>query len=297
MEKIKTNSLKAWILASRPKTLAAAISPVLTGCALAAYYHSFKIIVAIICLLFAILMQIAANLINDLIDYQKGSDGKERLGPERATSQGWITPNAMKKGIFIVVLCACFIGLGILYFTTWKIIFVGITCIIFAYLYTSGPFPLSYNGLGDITVIFFFGLIPVGFTCYAQCEIWTVTVTFFAISVGMAINSLLIVNNYRDRDTDKKSGKRTIIVILGEKFGRYFYLINGFSALSICLILFFYNEKYLSMCLMLIYGIRHWKTWKKLCQIREGKQLNSLIGDTSLNMILFSVLITVGLFV
>ena len=141
MDTIETNSVKAWMLATRPKPLAAAVAPVILGTAIGFQQEgTIKIIPAVICLLFAVLMQAAANLINDLIDYQKGSDGEERLGPMRATAQGWITPLAMKIGIATFIGTACLIGLGILYYTSWHIIGVGILCAIFAYFYTSITF-------------------------------------------------------------------------------------------------------------------------------------------------------------
>ena len=305
MEQVATNSAKAWLLASRPKTLAAAVTPVIVGCALAYSLNSFSLIPALICLLFAVLMQIAANLINDLIDYLKGSDGEERLGPMRATAQGWITPKAMKAGIGIVVGVACLIGLSILCFTTWKLILVGLACVVFAYLYTSGPYPLSYNGWGDIAVVIFFGVVPVSMTCFVQAGTCPYYGIWLSVAVGMAINCLLIVNNYRDRDTDKASGKRTIIVKLGEPFGRYFYLGTGLAAYLVGIAsLLFASTLSLSetvapllyiTALMMPYLVLHMATWRKMCAIREGKALNVLIGESSRNMLVFAILTTIGL--
>lgn len=305
MEQVIKNSAKAWWLASRPKTLAAAVTPVVVGCALAYHLGCFRPIPALICLLFAVLMQVAANLINDMIDYLKGSDGEERLGPMRATAQGWISPSAMKKGIIAVVALACLIGLSILLFTTWKLIFVGLACVVFAYLYTSGPYPLSYNGWGDVAVIIFFGVVPVCMTCFVQADTCPVYGTWISVGVGLAINCLLVVNNYRDRDTDKASGKRTIIVKLGEPFGRYFYLANGLVAALIggAALLYANNlngsacNSYtiLAVLLLLPYVALHIATWRKLCEIRAGKALNVLIGKSSRNMLVYAILTSIGL--
>lgn len=302
MEQVATNSVKAWLLASRPKTLAAAVTPVVVGCALAYSLKSFSLLPALICLLFAVLMQVAANLINDLIDYLKGSDGEERLGPMRATAQGWITPKAMKAGIATVVGTACLIGLSILFFTTWKLVFVGLACVVFAYLYTSGPYPLSYNGWGDIAVVIFFGVVPVCMTCFVQAGTCPGYGVWLSIAVGLAINCLLVVNNYRDRDTDKASGKRTIIVKLGEPFGRYFYLANGITAALIGIAALFiaaptatYTPLFMAAVLLLPYLLLHLATWRKLCAIREGKALNVLIGESSRNMLVYAILTTIGL--
>ena len=155
MEEVKRNSLQAWILAARPKTLTGAVTPVLIGTALAAMDGHFHWLPALICCLFASLMQIAANFINDLFDFLKGTDREDRLGPERACAQGWISPQAMKTGIIITVALACLIGCTLLFFAGWELIIVGVLCVLFAFLYTTGPYPLSYNGWGDVLVIVF----------------------------------------------------------------------------------------------------------------------------------------------
>ena len=301
---IKKNSAKAWMLAARPKTLAAAVVPVLVGCALAHYYGAFQWIPALACLFFAMLMQIAANLINDLFDYLKGSDGEDRVGPLRATAQGWISMPAMKKGIFLVILLACLIGSTLIFYGGWLMILVGCFCAAFAYCYTSGPYPLAYNGLGDIAVIAFFGLVAVGFTCYVQTLCWTTVIIFSGLATGMVVNTLLVLNNYRDRDSDRKAGKRTIVVRLGESFGRYLYLFSGLLAVIIVCTVFYFEKNIESKCgsfcspfFTLFYLFPHFMTWRKICKIREGRALNALIGETSRNMLFFALLLSLGLIV
>ena len=226
MDKIQTNSLRAWILAARPKTLSGALVPVAIGAALAFLHAKFQFIPTIICILFASLMQIAANFINDLYDYLKGTDRKEdRLGPERACTQGWITPQAMKIGIAVVIILACLIGSTLIYYGGWALILIGILCVVFAFAYTTGPYPLSYHGFGDILVLLFFGFVPVGGTYYVQALEWNVDVTLASVICGLIINTLLVVNNYRDYEADFLSGKKTLIVRLGKDFGSYFYLL------------------------------------------------------------------------
>jgi 1,4-dihydroxy-2-naphthoate octaprenyltransferase len=304
---VKKNSLKAWILAARPKTLAAATVPVIVGSSLAFFYHSFQWIPSVVCLLFAVLMQIAANLINDLFDYLKGTDGEDRLGPLRATAQGWISVPSMKKGIFFVVSLACLIGLTLVRYGGWEMILVGMFCAVFAFLYTAGPYPLAYKGLGDIAVVIFFGLIAVGVTCFIQTAMWTSVIIMTGIATGLVINTLMILNNYRDRFTDQKSGKKTLLVRFGGTFGRYFYLFSGITAVVIIFIEFTgeiyftsndYELKTKTLCIplfSLLYLVPHYLTWKKMCRIREGKALNKLIGETSRNMIIFAVLLSFGL--
>lgn len=298
MEEVKQNSLKAWCLAARPKTLAAAVAPVLVGCALAAFYDSFSLVPSLACLLFAIAMQIAANLINDLYDFLKGSDGEGRLGPLRATAQGWITPDCMKKGILAVVAFGCLCGSLLMFYVGWQLLFVGIFCVLFAYFYTSGPFPLAYNGLGDVAVVLFFGLVAVGFTAYVQILAWPASLTVAGIATGLAVNVLLVLNNYRDVENDAKSGKRTLVVLLGKRFGLYLYLGSGLAAAILSVVTYCMLGVSLCWCLLALpYVVLHSLTWKKIRGIQQPIQLNALIGETSRNMLLFAVLVSVVLLV
>ena len=291
MKEIKPNSIQAWLLAARPKTLAGAATPVFIGTALAYAAGYFQWIPALICLLFASLMQIAANFINDLFDYLKGSDREDRLGPKRACSEGWISPNAMKKGIITIITFACALGCGLLFYAGWELIVVGSLCVLFAFFYTTGPYPLSYNGWGDVLVILFFGFVPVGGTYYVQALGWSVDVTIAAIICGLAVDTLLVVNNYRDREADAQSGKRTIIVRFGEPFGRYLYLSLGIVAATLCC--FFIPQKGIFAAFVaLIYVILHINTWHRMVKIHRGQKLNSILGDSSRNMLLLSILLS-----
>lgn len=293
-DSIQPNSIKAWILAARPKTLAGALTPVLIGSALAFMHGSFHWLPVFICFLFAGFMQIAANFINDLFDYLKGSDREDRLGPERACSQGWISPRAMRWGILTILIVACLTGSTLLYYGGMQLIGVGLVCVLFAFLYTTGPYPLSYNGWGDILVLVFFGFVPVGGTYYVQSLNWNNDVTVASLLCGLVVDTLLVVNNYRDREADKKSGKRTIIVRFGEKFGSYLYLWLGISATLGCL-WFLRDQRYYAALLPLLYVIPHVLTWRKMVKIHSGKKLNSILGETSRNMLLFAILLSLGM--
>ena len=157
---VKTNSLKAWFLAARPVTLTAAAVPVMLGVALA-YKDSnthFQWIPALLCLLFAWVMQIDSNLVNDFFDFKHGNDDETRLGPKRACAEGWITMKAMKWGIILTTLLGCAIGLPLGFYGGREMIIVGICCVLFCFLYTT---KLSYLGLGDLLVLVFFGIVPV----------------------------------------------------------------------------------------------------------------------------------------
>ncbi len=295
MQEVKINSLRAWLLAARPKTLAAAIIPVMIGTALAYKDQQFDWFPALVCILFAGLMQIAANFINDLFDFKKGTDRDDRLGPERACAQGWITPQSMQTGIIVTVGLACLIGSTLLFYAGWELIIVGAVCVLFAFLYTTGPYPLSYNGWGDALVIVFFGFVPVGGTYYVQTLSWTADVTVGSLICGILIDTLLVVNNYRDRDADAQSGKRTVVVRFGEPFGRYLYLVLGVVAALLCL---WFGRDGLSMAAYIpssIYLCLHFLTWRKMVQIRSGKKLNSILGETSRNMLLMGILLSLSL--
>jgi 1,4-dihydroxy-2-naphthoate octaprenyltransferase len=294
MSQIKVNSLYAWFLAARPKTLTGAVTPVLIGTALALLHNSFVWIPALVCFLFAGLMQIAANFINDLFDYLKGSDREDRLGPKRTCAQGWITPRAMMQGIAVCVTLACLIGSVLILYGGWNMILIGAASVIFAFLYTTGPYPLSYYGWGDVMVIVFFGFAAVGGTYYVQALQWTMDTTILSLSCGLVIETLLVINNYRDRDADSKSGKLTLIVRFGEPFGRYLYLYSGLLAVLLLLILLFEGH-YLTALLPLVYLIPHFIVWREMVKIHSGKKLNSILGKTSRNMLLFGVLVVVGM--
>ncbi len=323
MESVKVNSAKACFLAARPKTLTGAMIPTLLAGALAYRVGAFDqdclkdgaiafgtpalhVVLWFCCLLFACLMQIVANFINDIYDFQKGTDREDRLGPERACAQGWITPDAMKKGIVVTIVAACIVGLiavALSYtYLPWKgveFIILGIACVIFAFLYTTR---LSYLGWGDVLVLVFFGFVPVCGTYYLQTLDISTNAILLSLISGIAIDALLMINNYRDREQDRISGKRTIVVRFGEKCGRYAYLLIGIIV-TVLMFIVFYNTilcdgnplRYPFLLLQLIYPILHVMTWKRMVRIYEGKALNRILGETSRNMFLMSVLLSLAL--
>lgn len=294
MKEVKLNSIEAWLLATRPKTLTGALVPIIIGSTLAYMDGKFNWLPALICCLFAFLMQIAANLINDLFDFLKGTDREDRLGPERACAQGWITPSAMKKGIIITVALACVVGSTLLLYGGWWLIVVGALCVLFAFLYTAGPYPLSYHGWGDVLVLIFFGFVPVGGTYYVQALTLNPSVIVGSLISGILIDTLLVVNNYRDRKADAQSGKKTIIVRYGAFFGRFLYLYLGMLSSFFCL--YFVTKGYLwAGILPQLYLVLHFFTWKKMVMINEGKGLNLILGETSRNMIVLAILLMVGI--
>ncbi len=284
------NSLKAWVLAARPKTLSAALIPVATATAMAYAHHTMKWQAALLCALFAVLMQIASNFINDLYDFNKGTDTAERLGPKRACAQGWITPRAMRIGIIIMLIAASITGLSLISFGGWWLVGLGASCIVFAFLYTT---IMSYHGLGDLLVWVFFGFVPVIGTYYVQAGGLHPDVWLLSAACGLCVDTLLVLNNYRDRDTDSKAGKRTIVVLFGERFGSLAYLLQGIAAYACVATLALNGNQWLAI-LPAFYLLPHYLTWRKMVQINKGPQLNRILGFTSRNMLTFAILVVVA---
>lgn len=301
---VKVNSLNAWILAARPKTLTGASVPVMIGIAFAFFnvgWSQFRILPAVLSVLFAYIMQIDANFVNDYYDCLKGNDKSEtRLGPSRACSEGSITLPAMRKGILITTVLACIVGLPLIYYGGWEMIIIGLFCVVFCFLYTT---KLSYLGLGDLLVLIFFGIVPVCLTYYVilpEGNINNITWQVFIASIacGFIIDTLLVVNNYRDRDNDKQANKNTLIVRIGEKKAEDLYFLLG--ALGVCLmaIVFFFTAdtmNILSISLLFIYTLLHIKTWKEMKKIKKGKELNKVLGLTARNILVYGVLTTIGI--
>lgn len=287
---MKTNGLKAWVLAARPKTLTGAVAPVLVG-GMLAYTDSIQLTSyawwsGMLCLLFAVVMQIDANLVNDYYDFKKGTDREDRLGPERACAQGWITPKAMQCGIGVCTIFACLVGLVILFVSQrWELLIVGIACVLGCFLYT---IKFSYLGLGDILVLLFFGIVPVGFTYYVMTGGWTLPLSLAGIGMGLATDNLLIVNNYRDRHQDAISGKKTIIVRMGGTFGLRAYLWCGIIATILGMTALYMMDK--PYWFMLGYLLLNIMTWYKMCHL-DGKALNGVLGKTARNMFLYGLLL------
>lgn len=289
--------MKAWMLAARPKTLTGAAVPVMIGVALAFVdsklytYNVFSITAAILCLLFAFTMQIDANFINDFFDCINGNDDETRLGPRRACAQGWISIDAMKKGIALTTVAACIIGLPLVIFGGFEMILVGLICVIFCFLYTTH---LSYLGLGDLLVIVFFGMIPVCISYYVQLH--TVTLECFVASIasGIVIDTLLIVNNFRDCENDKKAGKNTLVVRLGLRLSGYLYMSIGLIACIIGLTYWRYGQIW-AFILPFIYLFLHLLTYNKMMKFKRGKALNIILGQTARNIFIYGLTVVIGI--
>jgi 1,4-dihydroxy-2-naphthoate octaprenyltransferase len=298
MNDIKQNSLQAWILAARPNTLSGAAVPVMIGIALAWVDSGgfseglFSWTAAILCMLFAFIMQIDANFVNDFFDYARGNDDAAiRLGPLRACTQGWVSTDAMKRAIASTTVAACVVGLPLVWYGGLEMILVGLVCVVFCFLYTTH---LSYIGLGDVLVLLFFGIVPVCCTYYIQLHTVTWQVFLASIACGLVIDGLLIVNNYRDRYNDQTDGKQTLVVKIGAEATEWLYLALGITACAIGVV-FWTNGHVLAFILPLLYLLLHVFTWLKMRRINYGRQLNECLGETARNMFVYGLCVAIGL--
>ena len=294
MDEIKTNSLKAWVLAARPKTLTAAAVPVMIGTAMAWNQtdgEGFRYVAALLCFLFAFVMQIDANFVNDYFDFKRGNDDETRLGPERACAQGWVTDSAMKKALIITTAIACLVGLPLIIYGGLEMIAVGMACVAFCFLYTT---TLSYIAMGDVLVLLFFGIVPVCCTYYVEVPsvTWEELYSVFLMSIGcgLVVDTLLLVNNYRDIENDKRAGKRTLVVFIGKKATEAIFLLVVPIALAI---MFVVGCKWQFVVLAILMFVKHFVVWRKMVKIGEGRELNKVLGMTAANIFLYGVLASV----
>jgi len=287
-QRIRLNSLSAWILASRPKTLIGAIVPVILGLALVVGNadRSINAVPALLCMLFALVMQVNANFVNDYFDWKRGNDdAATRLGPLRACSMGWVSPNAMLYAIVSTICVAAAVGLPLVAYGGMQLIAVGVLCVIFCILYTT---TLSYIGLGDLLVVVFFGLVPVCVTYYIQVGYVDADALLVSLACGLCTDSLLIVNNYRDIDNDRRDGKRTVIVLIGRKWGLRLYLLIGVAVTVAMASYVGFGWKSL---FMLIYIIPHCHATSAMGRLK-GRELNRVLGATARDILLFGVAAT-----
>lgn len=283
-----------WVLASRPRTLPAAIAPAIVGNALAYHDGLYNLGLGIACVLISLLMQVIANLANDLYDFQKGSDTSDRLGPKRATAAGLISVRKMRVGIFVLVILTALLGGYVAYFRGVFVLVLGVFVVAGALLYSGGSIAYGYRGFGDLFVFIFFGLVATMGTYYAITEAVTINSFLFAMTQGFLITNILVVNNVRDRFTDEKSGKRTLAVILGRSRMNTEFGVNILLAFGIVLLIVFkgwFGWGILFVLFSLPNARRNYTNYMK----SEGKELNPVLGETANFALLFSFLLCVGI--
>lgn len=289
-----TFNWSAWKLAIRPRTLPAAAAGVLMGGALAWREGFFRLDATLVCLCTALLLQIGSNLANDVFDFERGTDTPERLGPVRVTQAGLLTPAQVKSGMAVVFALAALFGLYLAWLGGWPIILIGLAAILAAIAYTGGPFPLGYHGLGDLFVFIFFGLASVAGTYYVQAGFVSMAAWWMTIPPGLIITAILVVNNLRDLENDRKGGKHTLAVILGERATKTQYLICMAAA-------------YLVIPVAAWAGVVPWSsllTWLSLplairttatVLTQKGSPLNAALAGTGQVALLVSLLFWVGM--
>lgn len=290
---------EAWVLAARPRTLPAAVAPVVVGTALAIRNGAFDPLAALACLLAALLLQIASNFANDLGDFERGTDTPDRVGPLRMTTAGLLSARDVKRGMLVVLGLAALLGAYLIAVGGWPILVVGVLAMLAAVAYTYGPVPFGYYGLGDVATFLFFGVIAVVGTYYVQAAaagshaapplVWIAS-----IPMGALVTAILVVNNVRDADTDRAAGKRTLAVVLGRRGARIEYTVMLALAYAVPVVLW------------LAYGVRPWvllplltfplavhhgrEVWTVL-----GPKLNKTLGGTAQLAVLYALAFAVGI--
>ncbi len=287
--------ISVWIEAARLRTLPASLVPVLVGSSLAWSHGLFHLPATITALLCAILIQIATNFANDYFDYRHGSDTADRVGFTRASASGQITPKTMLSAALMTFSLAFLLGLYLVFHAGWPILVIGLLSIASGILYTGGPFPLAYNGLGDLFVFIFFGIAAVMGTYYVNALQWSQEAFWAAVAVGSLSTMILVANNYRDVHTDRKTNKKTLVVLLGERFARWQFLLLAVVAFAIPPH-FYFRESYELVVLLPVillipafFLILHF--WKE----DQKENFNTILIQTAQFMTAFGVLFSLGI--
>jgi 1,4-dihydroxy-2-naphthoate octaprenyltransferase len=292
---------QAWWLAIRPRTLPAAVGPVLVGIGLAAGDGVFQLLPALAALGGALLLQIVSNLANDYYDFVKGYDQPDRLGPTRVALSGLISLQQLRFGLLLVLALCAALGLYLVYVGGWPILLLGVAAMVAAVIYSGGPFPLSVHGLGDPFVFLFFGLAAVVGTYYVQALTVTPTALLAAIPPGALVTAILVVNNLRDIDTDRQVGKRTLAVRLGPDGTRLEYAALLAVAFLVPVLLLVARIAQGQAGLPAAALLLPWLTLPLALRLRQviyhtsGPALNLALANTARLSLWFSVLFALGL--
>lgn len=289
--------IKIWLEAMRLRTLPVSMSGVLMAIGIAAWQGRFKWTPALLCLVFALLAQVASNFANEYYDYKKGTDKKGRVGPRRGVTEGDIKPTTLRNVTYLTLAVACAVGCCLIPYGGWKIIPVGVLIAACVLAYSTGPYPLSYHGLGEFTVFLFYGVVPVIASYYVIADqSFDALATLASMTIGFMGVNVLLVNNYRDMDDDKEAGKNTAVVIFGRQLASVAYMFNGFMAIAMLsplwVIVYIGDKTTLpkwTFVAPVIYLIFHVAIWSMLNH-RQGARLNPLLGLTAINMLIFTII-------
>ena len=286
-----------WASAARPRTLPAAIAPVVVGSGLAWRDGHFDGRAAGLCLGFALLVQVGTNFANDYYDFVRGADTVKRIGPRRAVAAGLIAPATMRRATWLVFAVAFACGLGLIAWGGPWLLVIGVASILCGYAYTGGPWPLGYLGLGDVFVFIFFGLVAVGATYFVQAGRLTADALLAAVPIGLLASNILVVNNYRDADTDAAAGKRTLVVRFGRGFSRAQF--NASLALAVIVVpaVLAGRDHCAWRLLPIVLAPMAWVHSRRLRERTLPTEQIALLGDTGKLLVLYAVVLTIGLLI
>jgi 1,4-dihydroxy-2-naphthoate octaprenyltransferase len=288
-------STRAWIVAARPKTLIAAIAPVLAGTGLAAHHGVLAWLPASAALLGAVLIQIGTNFANDYYDFVRGGDTPDRIGPVRVTQAGLLAPDTVRRGMVVTLALAMLVGVYLVSVGGWPIVWIGLASIACAVLYTGGPFPLAYHGLGDVFVFVFFGLLAVAGTYYVQGLTWPSDALLAGAGLGALSTAILVVNNLRDIDTDERAGKRTLAVRLGASATKVEYVLMLVVAAAVPVIgVLVFAWPVASLLSLAALGMCYGPL-RSVLGFSDPRELLAALGGTARVVALYGVLLAVGL--
>ena len=290
---MRPSKFQIWLTAIRPKTLWAAVAPVVMGVALAVGAGGFHAPSAILTLLSALFIQIGTNLYNDYADFLKGADTEDRKGPLRVTQAGLVTPEAMKRATYLVFALAVAAGGYLMWRGGWPIVIIGVSSIICGFLYTAGRYSLAYLGLGDLFVLIFFGPVAVGGTFYVQTLSIHAYVLIAGLAPGLLAVAILLVNNIRDVDEDRIAGKKTIVVRFGRMFGLFCYVACMFGAAGIPIVLYgFFPARYWILLASIVMA-GSFLLIRRLVMTPPGPALNPVLGATALLLLVYSIVFSI----
>lgn len=283
----------------RLRTLPVSLSGVVIATALARWNDRMAWRPALLCLVFALLAQVASNFANEYFDFKHGADKVGRVGPRRGVTEGDIRPRTLAAATAGTLVAAALVGCCLIGYGGWWLLPAGVFIALGALAYSAGPYPLSYHGLGEAAVFVFFGVIPVTLTYYVQALRIEPLVVLASMSTGLLGVNVLLVNNYRDMDDDREAGKRTSVVIFGRPPAALAYLINGYVAMCLLTPLWIMavltpGRLVLTLLAPAVYLVLHTIAWRQLTR-RDGAALNPLLGRTAANMLVFTMLLTLGL--
>ena len=290
----KLSKISLWLKSTRPRTLPAAAAPVIIGIALAYYENKINLFIAIFTLLSALLIQVGTNFANDYFDFIKGADTDKRIGPVRLIQAGLIKKNEMLAAFIITFIAAAVLGVFLVLRGGYPVLLIGIFAIIFGILYTAGPAPLGYIGLGDIFVFIFFGLISVTGTYYLQALKINQVVLIASLAPGFLSVAILTANNLRDIKTDREAGKRTLIARFGYKFGLFEYLFCIIAAHLVPVILVLITKSHYFSLVSVLTAVMAVKPVKIILSRPEPGHLIPVLGKTGQILLIFSILFSIG---